>query len=87
MITTLFLIEIPLSLWAFGLNYVNPLGPIPHATLHIFDALVILTSFTAEVVLRGKEREIAGLLIFLRLWRLVKLVGGEKGIDLPRICI
>ena len=77
-ITTLFLIEIPLSLWAFGLKHLNPWGPVPHAGLHVFDALVILTTFTGEVVLRGKEREIAGLLIFLRLWRLVKLVGGEQ---------
>jgi len=35
-----------------------------------------LTTFILEVILRGKERELAGLLIILRLWRLVKLVGG-----------
>jgi hypothetical protein len=29
-----------------------------------------------EVVLKGKEREVAGLLIVLRLWRIVKLVSG-----------
>jgi hypothetical protein len=80
-ITTLFLIEIPLSLWAFGLEFINPFGRVQHAGLHIFDMLIIITTFTAEIVLRGKEREIAGLLIFLRLWRLVKLVGGEKIID------
>ncbi|KAJ7063199.1 hypothetical protein C8F01DRAFT_1209555 [Mycena amicta] len=28
------------------------------------------------IVLRGKEQELAGLLIILRLWRLLKLVGG-----------
>jgi hypothetical protein len=28
------------------------------------------------VVLKGKEREVAGLLIVLRLWRIVKLVSG-----------
>lgn len=77
-ITTLFLIEIPISLWAFGPKHLNPWGPVPHAGLHVFDALIILTTFTGEVVLRGKEREIAGLLVFLRLWRLVKLVGGEQ---------
>ncbi|KAF8163208.1 hypothetical protein B0H34DRAFT_794942 [Crassisporium funariophilum] len=75
-ITTLFLIEIPLTLWALGFQYMNPLGPVPHAGLHTFDAVIIATTFTLEVVLRGKERELAGLLIFLRLWRLVKLVGG-----------
>ena len=29
-----------------------------------------------DVVLHGRERELAGLLVLLRLWRLVKLVGG-----------
>lgn len=29
-----------------------------------------------EVILRGRERDLAGLLIVLRLWRLVKLVQG-----------
>lgn len=75
-ITTFFLIEIPLSLWAFGFQYMNPLGGAPHAGLHAFDAAVIITTFVLEVILRGKERELAGLLIILRLWRLVKLVGG-----------
>jgi len=75
-ITTLFLVEIPLSLWAKGLKYLNPFGTAPHAGLHAFDALVIVTTFTLEVALRGKEKELAGLLIILRLWRLVKLVGG-----------
>jgi len=54
----------------------NPFGSAPHASLHAFDALVIVTTFTLEVVLRGKEQELVGLLIILRLWRLVKLVGG-----------
>lgn len=75
-ITYLFLIEIPLSLWAFGRQYMNPFGPVTHASLHAFDAFIILTTFILEVVLRGRERELAGLLIILRLWRLVKLVGG-----------
>ena len=75
-ITTLFLIEIPLNLWAFGGQHMNPFGPVPHAGLHAFDTFVILTTFILEVVLRGSERELAGLLVILRLWRLVKLVGG-----------
>ena len=44
--------------------------------MHFFDAVVIITTFVLEVVLRGRERELAGLLIVLRLWRLVKLVQG-----------
>ena len=75
-ITTLFLVEIPLSLWAFGLRFINPFGPVPHASLHAFDSLIIITTFVLEIILRGKERELVGLLVILRLWRLVKLVGG-----------
>jgi hypothetical protein len=72
----LFLVEIPLTLWALGAQYLNPFGPVPHAGLHLFDSIIILTTFVLEVILRGKEAELAGLLVVLRLWRLVKLVGG-----------
>ncbi|KAL1944578.1 hypothetical protein VTO73DRAFT_3008 [Trametes versicolor] len=75
-ITTLFLAEIPFTLWALGAQYYNPRGPVVHAILHLFDALVILTTFILEIVLRGRERELASLLVILRLWRLVKLVQG-----------
>jgi len=75
-ITTLFLIEIPLTLWSFGLEFYNPYGRFPHASLHIFDTIIIVTTFVLEAILRGKERELAGLLIILRLWRLLKLAGG-----------
>lgn len=47
--------------------------------LHLFDAIIILTTFVLEFVLKGRELELASLLIVLRLWRLVKLVGGESG--------
>jgi hypothetical protein len=76
-IVTLFLLEIPLALFAFGVKYYNPLGRHPHAVLHLFDALLIITTFVLEAALKGAERELAGLLIILRLWRLVKLIGGE----------
>lgn len=75
-ITTLFLAEIPVTVWAMGIQYYNPVGIFPHAGFHLFDSFVIVTTFVLEVVLRGRERELAGLLIILRLWRLVKLVGG-----------
>jgi voltage-gated hydrogen channel 1 len=75
-ITTLFLIEIPLAVWAFGFGFYNP--TVTRAGgWHILDATVIAGTFTLEVILRGKERELASLLILLRLWRLVKLVGGK----------
>lgn len=76
-ITTVFVVEIPVTIWAMGARNYNPFGPVPHAALHFFDAVVILTTFVLEVVLRGRERELASLLIVLRLWRLVKLVQGE----------
>ncbi|KAH9079455.1 hypothetical protein EDB83DRAFT_2503893 [Lactarius deliciosus] len=75
-ITTLFLVEIPLTIWSLGLEFYKPHGRVPHASLHLFDATIIVTTFVLEVVLRGRERELAGLLITLRLWRLLKLVGG-----------
>jgi voltage-gated hydrogen channel 1 len=76
-ITTLFLVEIPLTLWSLGFEFYDPRGQVTHAGLHVFDAVIIVTTFVLEVVLRGKERELAGLLVILRLWRLLKLVGGE----------
>ncbi|KAJ7172582.1 hypothetical protein C8R46DRAFT_156237 [Mycena filopes] len=75
-ITAFFLLEIPCTLWALGPRFYNPWGRVPHAALHLFDAFIIVTTFILEVILKGKEQELAGLLIILRLWRLVKLVGG-----------
>ncbi|EIN07455.1 hypothetical protein PUNSTDRAFT_89783 [Punctularia strigosozonata HHB-11173 SS5] len=75
-ITLLFVLEIPLTVWALGWKNYWPFGPVPHASLHFFDGVIIITTFVLEVVLRGKERELAALLVILRLWRLVKLVGG-----------
>lgn len=76
-ITTLFLVEIPLTLWSLGFDFYDLRGRVPHASLHLFDAVIIVTTFVLEVILKGKERELAGLLVILRLWRLLKLVGGE----------
>ena len=66
-----------MTLWAFGLRFYNPIGDLAYASLHVFDAIIILTTFALEVFLKGRERELVGLLIVLRLWRLVKLVGGQ----------
>lgn len=63
---------------AFGPQYYNPLGHITHAAPHLFDAAIIVTPFILEVVVKGRERELAGMLIVLHSWRLVKLVGGES---------
>lgn len=78
-ITTIFLIEIPLHIWAFGWSFYIPFSKkYAMSSLHFFDALVIVTTFVLEAVLRGKEQELVGLLILFRLWRLVKLVGGSS---------
>lgn len=71
------MVEIPLTIFAIGWKHYNPFGPVQHASLHLFDATIIVVTFVLELILRGKERELAGLLIVLRLWRLVKLVGGK----------
>ncbi|RCI00852.1 hypothetical protein CU097_015003 [Rhizopus azygosporus] len=71
-ICVLFILEITLSLIAFGPRYFLPGWP--HWKLHVFDAAVVITTFVLEIVLKGKEREVAGLLIIFRLWRVVKVI-------------
>ncbi|KAI9274207.1 hypothetical protein BY458DRAFT_539499 [Sporodiniella umbellata] len=72
LICILFMSEILLSLIAFGPAYYLPGWP--HWKLHLFDATVVTTTFVLEFVLKGKEREVAGLLIVFRLWRVVKVI-------------
>lgn len=81
-ITTLFLLEIPVTLWAFGVRFYTPFSGVPHAVFHLFDTVIIITTFVLEVFLKGRQRELAGLLIMFRLWRLVKLVGGNSKLNL-----
>ncbi|KZO92539.1 hypothetical protein CALVIDRAFT_487274 [Calocera viscosa TUFC12733] len=76
LISSIFVIEVPLSLWALGWEFYDPIYGVPHAPLHDVDAIVIVGTFILEVVLRGRDRELAGLFILLRFWRIVKLVGG-----------
>jgi len=79
-ITSLFLIEIPLHIYTFGAKFYNPFAKNEevtiHSGLHFLDAGVIVVTFILEVFLKGRERELAGLLILFRLWRLIKLVSG-----------
>ncbi|KAM0754859.1 hypothetical protein T439DRAFT_321914 [Meredithblackwellia eburnea MCA 4105] len=70
-ITGLFVAELPITVFAFGSGYYLSDR---HRWMHLFDAFVILSTFILEIVLHGREAEIAGLLIILRLWRLMKLV-------------
>lgn len=76
-ITVCFLIEIPIAIWAFGWNYYNPFShEFPHTGFHLFDAVVIIGSFIVEVFLKGRDKELASLIVIFRLWRIVKVVGG-----------
>lgn len=76
-VVSIFVAELPFQLWALGPQYFNPFGEEPHAAFHIFDAVIVVTTFAVEVALHGQKRDIAGLVILLRLWRLIKLVGSK----------
>lgn len=70
-ITITFLVELIVSVWAFGPRYYSPF----RSVLHFCDGSVIIMTFVVEVGLRGRERELAALLIFFRLLRFA----GEGG--------
>jgi len=72
-IVSIFMLEILLKIFAFGPRYFW-IGT-PHWILHLLDAIVILTSFILEIILKGAEQELSSLLIIFRLWRVVKLTG------------
>src|SRR6266498_2019842 len=70
-INTIFVIEVILKLFIFGFGYYIKEA---HWHLHLFDAVIIYTTFFLEIFLSGKQREVAGLLILFRLWRLIKVL-------------
>ncbi|KAB5554821.1 hypothetical protein GE09DRAFT_1122491 [Coniochaeta sp. 2T2.1] len=63
----LFLVELGVCVWAFGVRYFS-------SWFHCFDAVVILVSFVSDLLTQGIVEEIASLVIVLRLWRFVKIV-------------
>ncbi|KAF1990935.1 hypothetical protein K402DRAFT_368626 [Aulographum hederae CBS 113979] len=65
--STLFLVELIASVWAFGFRYFT-------TPFHAFDAIVILASFIVDTVLRGVAEEAASIVIILRLWRVFKII-------------
>jgi len=74
-----FLLELVLSVWAFGWRYFN-------SWFHCFDATVIIAGFIVDVLLHGVLEEVASLVIILRLWRFFKIieefsVGAEEQMD------
>ncbi|KAK0616281.1 hypothetical protein B0T14DRAFT_397812, partial [Immersiella caudata] len=70
----LFLVELIVTVWAFGV------GRFFKDWFHCFDAFVIVASFIIDVVTHGTLEEIGSLIIILRLWRLVKIVD-ELGVS------
>ncbi|KAL7802615.1 hypothetical protein V8C43DRAFT_300766 [Trichoderma afarasin] len=64
--SSLFLIELGASLFAFGLRFLA-------SWFHLFDAAVIIASFVIDVTSRGLTESIGSLIVVLRLWRLAKI--------------
>ncbi|KAI9313042.1 hypothetical protein BX666DRAFT_1978952 [Dichotomocladium elegans] len=71
-VTCIFLMELTLAFIAFGPRYYLPGWP--HWKLHVLDVVVVVATFVFDIVLHGKEREVAELLIIFRLWRVVRIV-------------
>jgi len=77
--SSLFMVELMLSVWAFGFRYFS-------SWFHCFDGAVILAGFIIDVLLHGVLEEIASLVIILRLWRFFKIieefsVGAQEQLD------
>ncbi len=65
------MLEILITLIAFGpAHYYQDDG----WQIRLFDAIIVITSFSLELAFRGLAEQIAALLIVLRLWRVFKLV-------------
>ncbi|KAL3857162.1 hypothetical protein ACJMK2_011878 [Sinanodonta woodiana] len=70
-ILSLFIIELIVKLYAVRLEFF-------HHKIEIFDAVIIIVSFTLDVIFRdhtGIESG-TGLLIVLRLWRVIRIING-----------
>ncbi|KAG9234372.1 hypothetical protein BJ875DRAFT_15155 [Amylocarpus encephaloides] len=75
----LFMVELMMNIWIFGLRYFG-------STFHIFDATVIVAGFIIDVLLKGVLEEVASLVVILRLWRFFKIieeftVGAQEQMD------
>ncbi|XP_043216743.1 voltage-gated hydrogen channel 1-like [Amphibalanus amphitrite] len=70
-ILSLFLLEIPVKLYVYRLEYFR-------MPWELFDALVVIVSFSLDVAFRHSVGPIngAGLIIVLRLWRVTRILSG-----------
>ena len=67
-IVSLFVVELTLKVYCFGIQYFT------RAKVHIFDALVVLITFTLMLCLHDEEEDVASLLILLRFWRVIRVI-------------
>jgi hypothetical protein len=67
-ILSIFILEHMLILWAHGLAYYRA------HWIHLFDFAVVAVSFALTLSLHGKAAELAGMLILLRLWRVLRVM-------------
>ncbi|XP_028411795.1 voltage-gated hydrogen channel 1-like [Dendronephthya gigantea] len=67
----LFLIEVVIKVYAFGMDFFRH-------KLELFDAVVVAVSFALDVAYSGNVDawDAVGLLVLLRLWRIVRIVNG-----------
>ncbi|XP_053557696.1 voltage-gated hydrogen channel 1 [Bombina bombina] len=66
-----FILEILVKLYAFRLEFF-------HHKFEVFDAVIVIISFVIDVVFIARHEEFSavGLLILLRLWRVVRIING-----------
>ncbi|KAK9327235.1 hypothetical protein V1520DRAFT_394003 [Lipomyces starkeyi] len=68
-ISTIFLIELISSIYAFGSHYFSGQG----RWLRLLDAVVIISSFVFDLIEEGPFSEGAELIVVLRFWRIAKI--------------
>jgi len=66
-ILSFFTLELFTHAFAFGLSYFCHVG-------HFLDLIVIVAALILEILLKGTSREIVGLLIVVRFWRVLRLM-------------
>ncbi|ORX99742.1 hypothetical protein K493DRAFT_313118 [Basidiobolus meristosporus CBS 931.73] len=70
-ILAIFIVENLLKLMVFGpFYYITG----RHGWLHLLDAIIVVASFILELTLKGRQREVASLLILFRFWRVLRVI-------------
>ncbi|KAL4422153.1 hypothetical protein ABPG77_006842 [Micractinium sp. CCAP 211/92] len=69
-ILIIFVAELAAKLAVFGHGYFT------RSWWHLADAAVVIISLTLELTLKGVAQEVASLLVFFRLWRLLRIMHG-----------